>query len=534
MDLSIIIVNYNVRHFLEQCLNSVFRALEGVDGEVIVVDNNSADGSCSMLRDKYPAARLIENRYNAGFSAANNQAIEIASGTFILFLNPDTVIPENALKRCIEFMENNPNAGAIGLKMIDGRGRYLPESKRGLPTPTTSFFRISGLYKLFPRSGFINKYYHGDLDADLINEVDILTGAFMFMRHTVLKITGGFDESYFMYGEDIDLSYSITKAGYKNYYLPDPPIIHFKGESTKKMEISTTLHFYRSMIIFAKKYFGKSSGWLLILLIRAAVSIRGAISLIYKVIERIITPFTEALLVYFIVTLVSRTWGQIRFENPDYYPGLFTGFILPLYSVIWVIGLYLLGAYRKSCSIWSIIKGVSIGTLIILAGYAVLPVDLRFSRAVILLGSVAIAFSAYIFRFTLAWSGLKIYNGIRTRTKRIVVAASYKEYKRIVEIISGSRSRSIVIGRVSVLTIDKHPHLGNIENIREVVRINQPDEIIFSSSDISATVIIESIKELSGFRIEKKIAQTDSEYVIGSKSPFHRGEVYTLELSEKK
>ncbi len=234
MKLSVIIVNYNVQYFLENCLNSVVKAAKDVSCEVFVVDNNSVDGSVEMVREKFPEVKLIANQVNLGFSKANNQAIKQANGEYILLLNPDTVIEENTFKCCVDFFESNPKAGGLGVKMLDGKGKFLPESKRGLPTPVVAFYKIFGLAQLFPKSERFGQYHLGHLSKDKNHEIEILSGAFMMVRKSVLDQIGLLDENFFMYGEDIDLSYRITQAGYKNYYLADTSIIHYKGESTKK------------------------------------------------------------------------------------------------------------------------------------------------------------------------------------------------------------------------------------------------------------------------------------------------------------
>jgi GT2 family glycosyltransferase len=238
MELSIIIVNYNVRNFLEQCLLSVRKASENIDYEIFVVDNNSADGSCSMVKQSFPEVKLIRNNQNLGFAVANNQAIKMATGKFILLLNPDTIVEEDTFSKCIMFMNEHRDAGSVGVKMIDGKGKYLRESKRALPTPKVAFFKIFGFTSIFPESQKFNKYYMGYLDKDETNSVEILTGAFMFIRKEALDKAGLLDESFFMYGEDIDLSYRLITSGFKNYYYPDVTIIHYKGQSTKKGNIN--------------------------------------------------------------------------------------------------------------------------------------------------------------------------------------------------------------------------------------------------------------------------------------------------------
>ena len=238
MKLSIIIVNYNVKHFLEQCLKSVEKAIEPLDAEIIVVDNNSVDGSLKMINHKFPKVLVISNKTNTGFSVANNQGIRIAKGEHILLLNPDTVVQEDTLLKCVEFLDGNENAGALGIKMFDGKGKFLPESKRGLPTPKVAFFKIFGLSYIFPKSKLFGQYHLGYLNRDENHVVEVLSGAFMMIKKKVIEEVGNLDETFFMYGEDIDLSYRITKGGYKNYYFAASNIIHYKGESTKKSSIN--------------------------------------------------------------------------------------------------------------------------------------------------------------------------------------------------------------------------------------------------------------------------------------------------------
>ena len=225
MKLSVVIVNYNVKYFLEQCLHSVRRAAENLQMEVFVVDNNSVDGSVKMVSEKFPEVILIENKDNTGFSKANNQAIKLSTGEYVLLLNPDTVVESDTFSKILNFMDSHPDAGGLGVKMIDGKGNFLPESKRGLPTPSVAFYKIFGLSKFFPKSRVFGKYHLGFLDKDQVNPVEILSGAFMLLRKSVLDKTGLLDETFFMYGEDIDLSYRITKAGYKNIYFPETTII---------------------------------------------------------------------------------------------------------------------------------------------------------------------------------------------------------------------------------------------------------------------------------------------------------------------
>lgn len=256
MILSVIIVNYNVKILLKECLDSVSLAIAGMEAEVFIVDNASTDKSIEFLQPLFPGFHFTRNETNTGFAKANNQALALASGKFILFLNPDTLIPADCFSKCISFMEHHADAGALGVRMINGKNEFLKESKRGFPSPMVSFWKMAGITGLFPRSPVFAKYYLGHLDENTINKVDVLSGAFMFVRKKVLDTTGGFDERFFMYAEDIDLSYRITEAGFNNYYFPEVTIIHYKGESTKK-DIKYIKQFYLAMSQFVKKHYGR-------------------------------------------------------------------------------------------------------------------------------------------------------------------------------------------------------------------------------------------------------------------------------------
>lgn len=283
MQLSVIIVNYNVKFFLEQCLCSVQKAVAGIDAEVLVVDNASTDGSKDYLQQKFPAVQFLWSDVNSGFARANNLALQQACGNYILFLNPDTIVAEDSFTNCISFFEQTPIAGAIGVRMIDGSGRFLPESKRAFPSSTASFYKLSGLSALFPRSKTFAQYSLGYLDEHQIHEVDVLSGAFMMVRKEVLHSTGGFDEDFFMYGEDIDLSYRITQTKhnsivFKNYYLGNNTIIHFKGESTKKHSAAYVQQFYKAMLLFVQKHPQQFYNGVFNFFIRLAITLRGMMS----------------------------------------------------------------------------------------------------------------------------------------------------------------------------------------------------------------------------------------------------------------
>lgn len=257
MQLSVIILNYNVRYFLEQCVLSVQSAISTLDAEIIVVDNNSSDESCLMMKTKFPEVKLIQNRANFGFPKGNNIGVEQASGKYICILNPDTVVAENTFVKILAFAERQINPGIIGCQLIDGTGEFLPESKRGIPTPWVAFTKISGLYKVFPKWKIFNQYNAQHLDKDQTGKVDILVGAFMFLERELYKELEGFDEKCFMYADDIDLSYRALQKQKSNFYFHETTVLHYKGESTVKDE-KYMKHFQEAMNFFYQKHFKKS------------------------------------------------------------------------------------------------------------------------------------------------------------------------------------------------------------------------------------------------------------------------------------
>lgn len=257
MQLSVIILNYNVRYFLELCVLSVESALKNIDSEIIVVDNNSSDDSCEMIKAHFPNVKLIQNNQNLGFPKGNNIGVAQAKGEYICILNPDTVVAEDTFDNVLAFAENKKELGIVGVKLIDGTGNFLPESKRGIPTPWVAFTKIASLYKLFPKSKFFNQYYAQHLSENETGKADILVGAFMFLKKELYDEVGGFDEDCFMYSDDIDLSYVIVQSGKSNYYFHETTVIHYKGESTVKDGMYMK-RFKESMDFFYKKHFQSS------------------------------------------------------------------------------------------------------------------------------------------------------------------------------------------------------------------------------------------------------------------------------------
>ncbi len=533
MDVSVIIVNYNVKFFLEQCIRSVYNSKGDIDIEVIVIDNHSVDGSVQMIREKFPDVTVIENKQNLGFSKANNQGIKVAKGKYILLLNPDTVLQEDTLVKCFEFMEQCVDAGALGVKMFDGKGNFLPESKRGLPTPMVAFYKIFGLSKLFPKSKIFGKYHLGYLDKGQNHAVDILSGAFMFVRKEVMNKVGSLDEDYFMYGEDIDLSYKIKKAGYNNYYFADTSIIHYKGESTKKSSVNYVIVFYKAMVIFADKHFSGAYAKFFRLLIYAAIYFRAFISIFYRILRRVILPLVDIVVVSIMIFLFS-IWYERNYKLSENYFDkklLLTGIII--YALIVVLSVFFNGGYEKHPKYKNIFQGLVMGFLAVLSVYALLPEEMRFSRAIILAGGGWSFLYYSISRWLFYYMGLKNYSYLSVvLPKNILIVGDEEEFERVRQIL---RDISLSVNYMGLVKANDstsiHPNFsGYLMDIEEIVSLEKADEIIFCSKQLSAKDIIYWMTKLSYLPVHYKMAPPNELYIIGSNDINSQGELYSLEF----
>lgn len=261
MKLTVIIVNYNVKYYVEQCLNSLVKALDGIESEIFIVDNHSRDDSVNYLRQRYDYVNIIDCSHNLGFARANNIAYRQSSGEYVLLLNPDTFVGEDTVRQAVDFMDGHPDAGSVGVKMFNPDGTLAKESRRGLPSPMTSFYKMCGLCEKFPNSKTFGRYYMSYLSWDMAARIEVVSGAFCMLRRAATDKVGCLDEDFFMYGEDIDLSYRLLKGGYENWYLPCP-IMHYKGESTHKTSYRYVHVFYQAMLIFFRKHYSHLGFWI--------------------------------------------------------------------------------------------------------------------------------------------------------------------------------------------------------------------------------------------------------------------------------
>ena len=369
--------------------------------EVWVVDNQSVDGSVAMVREKFPWVKVIANQDNVGFSKANNQAMLQSKCKYQLLLNPDTVIEEDTLKKVVDYMEEHPEVGGLGVRMVDGKGVFLPESKRGLPTPAVAFYKIFGLSRIFPKSKRFARYHMGNLSEFETNEIEILSGAFMLMRKEALDKVGLLDETFFMYGEDIDLSYRIVQGGYKNVYFPETRIIHYKGESTKKSSVNYVFVFYRAMVIFAKKHFSQNNAKLFSFCINLAIYFRASLAILNRFIRAITLPIVDIVYIYFGMIALTNYWKQEQIIFPEH----ITKTLILGYTAIWFLSSLFQGVYDLPTKLKRSFSGVAIGTGIILMLYALLPKEWQFSRLFIFTGAawtiVYYILSRYFLHFTI-------------------------------------------------------------------------------------------------------------------------------------
>ena len=523
MDLSVIIVNYNVKYFLEQCLCSVQKALNNLHGEIIVVDNNSSDGSMDYLQPKFSSVNFIANDKNLGFGKACNQGLAIAKGKYILFLNPDTIVAEDCFKKCIDFFESHAGAGALGIRMIDGSGNFLKESKRAFPSPQTSFYKLTGLARLFPHSKTFSRYHLGYLDENKNHVIDVLAGAFMMVRKEVLDKLGGFDEVFFMYGEDVDLSYRIQKAGYNNYYFAESSIIHFKGESTRKGSLNYVKMFYRAMSVFVKKHYGSQRAGVFNFFIQSAILFRAAVSGAGHFIKWIGLPVIDALVILFSFLSVKIFWGNYMRPEVIYQERLLIA-VFPLFTIIYLFVAYYTGLYNKYFRQGNLNRSAVTATLTVLAIYSLLPESVRFSRGIILFGAVLAFLLLSVVRRVLIASGIiETADGLY-QAKTLLVSGD-GELPQINKLLNETGKGQQVFGRVSI-NGNGHNTVGNISGLSSLINELGVKEIIFCEGELTNKKIIELIQH---YRLRYTFHAKNSGSIVGSDSKDEAGDYLAME-----
>jgi GT2 family glycosyltransferase/lipopolysaccharide/colanic/teichoic acid biosynthesis glycosyltransferase len=524
MDLSIIIVNYNVRDFLENALLSIQKALEArladgrrIDGEVFVVDNASDDGSVDLVKKKFPQAHLIANQGNLGFARANNIALVQASGRYLLLINPDTVVQEDTLKVMIDFFDANPDVGAAGCKILNPDGTLQLACRRSFPTPWASFTKTTGLSAMFPRSQLFGRYNLTYLNPDESYEVDAVSGSFMMVRHVVYEQVGGLDETFFMYGEDLDWCYRIQKAGWKIYYLHKTQIIHYKGESTKRSDIDELNRFYDAMQLFVKKHL---SGSLVVqTLLRIGIMFRKGFAFVGKVGRPLLLALVDFLLVDLCLLFGEYLWFGKLFRFPRAaYP-----VVLTVPAIVFVSSLFSLGVYtNRKPSLTPAALGVIIGFFII-SSLTFFFKDYAFSRAVVIISSgLSLALLP-------GWRALGHIFSRRGREGRPRI------FGRRTLIVGVENSGQEVLRKLRARLVDGYDVvgfidinrkrlgqkimgigiLGSIENIGKIIRDQKVTEVIFSTDALSYADILSIISRSRERSVNFRLVPSSMEVIIG-------------------
>lgn len=548
-DLSVVIVNYNVREFLEQALRSVFRAGDNLEMEVFVVDNNSVDGSAEMVRRQFAEVHLITNDENVGFSRANNQAIRRARGRFLLVLNPDTIVQEDTLTTLVEFMDAHPAAGAVGCKILHPDGAFARESRRAFPTPRVAFYRMVGLASAFPRSRIFGRYNMTYLPEDEVAEIDALSGSCMLVRRAALYYSrdswerqapeaaaaydgaGLLDEDFFMYGEDLDWCYRIQQSGWKIFYTPETQIIHYKGESTKKGELRYVRLFYGAMLQFTQKHFESRYSNIFAAILRAGIVVRAAISVVFGAARRLAWPMLDFITVYAVTALI----GAIHAATLDApVSPLFFAAVAPAYALGAVTGIAMLGGYGRRRRIRSVWGGLLVGMLVV-ASVSFFVKNIAFSRFVILLTFpvAAIAASAtrmIILRRERQRSGLRhaVLVGPRSEASRLEIMLSRHPrppfvldgYVESDDDFAATNGRGRVAG------------LGRLNQLRDIVRLREIDEVVFASAALSNRTIFRLIQQLRDLGVHFRILAEGRDHVIGKASVDDLSMVNLVEAEE--
>lgn len=526
MKVSVIIVNYNVRYFLEVCLDSVLKAAEGLAVEVIVVDNNSADDSLEMLRQRFPQVIRIENRENTGFSKANNQGVSIARGEYILFLNPDTVMPEDFFRKTVAFLDTHPEAGALGPRLIDGKGRFAPDAKKSFPTLSVALYKSSGINRLFPRSPYFNRYYAVHIDEWQTAPVEVLSGCCMMVRRSVIdKIGGAFDEDYFMYCEDVDLSYRITQAGYQNIYYPEATLVHYKGESTRKATLSYIRIFNEALATFVRKHYSKGQARLFTFAIQIGILLRAVLGVLRSLFRILRMPLFDALVLLIILFLMKEFW-VLNIKGAKPIPANYILATFPAYILLWIAAMWLNGAYDQPYRPLRVVRGMVVGSVMILAYYGLLSAELRYSRGLIMLSGIVGTVALLGLHELLYRLGILRFIPFDDEERKTIIAGDAASYDEATELLLKVPAAPNLAGRIAVSPSDTHSDkLGNLEEIQGLLYTAGVGEVIFCSASLSYSRMLEEMQRC-GDRYDYKIHLPGSRGFVGSNSSHAAGDLY--------
>ncbi len=512
--ISIIVVSYNVTEFLELCLDSVYRAIRGMNAEVIVVDNTSSDNSVTMVRELFPEAVVIANTVNLGFSKANNQGLAIAQGEYIHFLNPDAVLPEDFYQKSLSFMDSHPSVGGLGPRIIDAKGKYSVDSKKGFPSFWVSVAKVLGFSKIFPQSKRFNKYYAADVQEYETAAVDILSGCCLLVRKTAIEQSGGgFDERYFMYCEDVDLCYRLTQSGYQNVYFPETTVVHYKGESSRRPSLRHMKIFYEAHALFVKQYYPKRLGYAYNAGLKVVLVLRNIFNYLRHILSIFKLILIDALLltgtsVLFADFWLSKITPLVKVPERAFYA------VLPMCVLLWTVALYYNGAYDKPFSLFRAARGMLWGIVAVLACYGLLPVGYRFSRGIIFFSGMAGAMVLCVARWAFAMMGwIKLLPRGRNDYRSAIVGSEtdYNTIKKKLE----ERNYSLEIdGRISTEPNDAAA-IGCISKLHEIQQTLRLNEVIFCAQSVSYKNIFQSLEDCSQNAYFKLVPSGNSVIVGG-------------------
>ncbi len=520
MELSVIIVNYNVKFFLEQCLLSVQKAMRSMSGEILVIDNASKDGSRTYLQDKFPDVRFFWNDENIGFAKANNLALKAAQGNYILFLNPDTIVPEDCFEKCIAFMQLHPEAGALGVQMLDGSGRFLPESKRAFPSLFPALFRLSGLSRLFPKSSLLNRYHLGHLDQNKNHPVDVLAGAFMLARKEVLSNTGSFDERFFMYAEDIDLSYRIRKAGYKNYYFSECSIIHFKGESTHKASLNYVKMFYHAMSLFVDKHYTGVHAKVFRIFIHTAIWMRAMLSIVKRLIRSAALPLLDAALILACFEASKIFWSNNVRTDVQYLDALLRNSFI-FFTILFLGTGYFSGLYERKIKPRKLFYALLTALITLMIAYGLLPEQLRFSRGMVAMGAL-LSFGALSIWRQLLLQLHVLEKAIPNEQLQTLVVGTEEDFQKINQLLETHRNIIVLKGFVS--PFNESTAMGNLQQLESILAGTPIQAVIIcEGAAIRFEESIALFKQL-GHRVKLFMHAANSNSIVGSTERNESGE----------
>jgi hypothetical protein len=534
LDLSIIIVNYNVKEFLQNLIHSIEKASSTITKEIIIIDNASDDGSVDFIQEKFPFVKLTANLKNLGFGKANNIGLKEARGKYILLINPDTIVAEDTFESMIQFFENNPDAGLAGCKILNPDGTLQPACRRSFPGPWTSFTKVSGLSTLFPNSKIFARYNLTYLDENQTYEVDAISGSFMMMRREVYEKVGGFDEQFFMYGEDLDFCYRVQTAGYKVFYVHSTQIIHYKGESTKRSSLDETKVFYTAMHLFVKKHL--SSSLLVSLILRSAIVVRSVFA--FLGVRKLIILSVILDFIFFDLCLFAAENLYHNFSTWSGFPDFAIPIVYTLPALIQILVSFAIGNYKKdSLSVSKTILSILI-SLPILTSLTFFFKDFAFSRAIVLItyAFLLIILSAWRIAFKIIFkTGLTDYN---LKEKRTLIVGLEESAIQIGKKIKKKKTeRRSVIGLIGFSNknigekIESFEVIGTDQNIKRVIREHKINEIIFSSGELSYNKMMEIVGKCREENVEFKIVGSNLDFIVGKTAVTMLDDMPVIELN---